>query len=189
MPDDRLSPTEERLMDGLALEAGLVIKNRRLQRELGDRLAELRASRQRLVLVQDEERRRLERDLHDGAQQALVALRMKLGLAAAAARGEKSAVTPALDELQRELGAALDSLRSIARGFTRPYSRPRASGALSERGHVRCRCRSISTVTTGGIRARSRGPCTTAVRKPSRTSPSTPMPRASASGSGKSQEC
>ncbi len=115
-----LSPTEERLMDGLALQAGIALKNRRLQDELRERLQELDASRQRLVLLQDEERRRLERDLHDGAQQDLVALRMKLGLAGALAREQKSSLGPALDEMQRDLGTALDSLRSLARGVYPP---------------------------------------------------------------------
>jgi signal transduction histidine kinase len=117
---ERLTPTEERLMDNLAVEAGLVLKNRRLQRELRARLDELEASRQRLVFVQDEERRRLERDLHDGAQQDLVALRMKLGLAGALARQQKSSLAPALDEMQRDLGQALDALRSLARGVYPP---------------------------------------------------------------------
>jgi signal transduction histidine kinase len=115
-----LAPTEERLMDGLALQAGLALRNERLQHELRQRLDELQASRQRLVAVQDEERRRLERDLHDGAQQDLVALRMKLGLAGALARAENSEVAPVLDELQGDLGEALDSLRALARGVYPP---------------------------------------------------------------------
>jgi len=119
-PGEQLGPTDERLMDRLALQAGLVLRNERLQHEVGERLDELQASRQRLVVVQDEERRRLERDLHDGAQQDLVALRMKLGLARALAHTENSQVAPVLDELQADLGEALDSLRALARGVYPP---------------------------------------------------------------------
>ena len=115
-----LTPTEERLMDGLASQAGLVLHNAGLQDELSRRMLELRGSRHRLVTAQDEARRRLERDLHDGAQQNLVSLRMKLGLAANVARGEPASLEPLLQEMQAELGDALDSLRNLARGLYPP---------------------------------------------------------------------
>ncbi len=75
-----LTPTEQKLIDDLAAQAGLVLKNVQLTADLLARLDELAESRRRLVAAQDEERRRLERDLHDGAQQQLVVLKMKLGL-------------------------------------------------------------------------------------------------------------
>jgi signal transduction histidine kinase len=78
---ESLTPVEEKLLDDLASQAGLVLKNVGLTAELLQRLEDLRASRQRLVAAQDEERRRLERNLHDGAQQNLVAIKVKLGLA------------------------------------------------------------------------------------------------------------
>jgi signal transduction histidine kinase len=78
---ESLTPLEEKLLDDLAHQAGLVLKNVGLTADLQQRLVELRASRQRLVSAQDAERRRLERNLHDGAQQHLVALKVKLGLA------------------------------------------------------------------------------------------------------------
>ena len=78
---ESLTPVEENLLAHLAGQAGLVLKNVGLTSDLQARLVELRASRQRLVTAQDEERRRLERNLHDGAQQHLVALKVKLGLA------------------------------------------------------------------------------------------------------------
>ena len=78
---ETLTPIEEKLVDDLAHQAGLVLKNVGLSADLQARLDELRASRQRLVSAQDLERRRLERNLHDGAQQHLVALKVKLGLA------------------------------------------------------------------------------------------------------------
>ncbi len=115
-----LSPTEERLMDGLASQAGLVLHSAGLQDELSRRMLELRQSRHRLVTAQDEARRRLERDLHDGAQQNLVSLRMKLGLAASVARDKPGSLEPLLQEMQSELGDALDSLRNLARGVYPP---------------------------------------------------------------------
>ncbi len=68
-------------MRDLAAQAGLVMRNVALTEQLMDDIEQLRASRQRLVSAQDEERRRLERNLHDGAQQQLVALAVKLRLA------------------------------------------------------------------------------------------------------------
>ena len=68
-------------MDDLGHQAGLVLRNIRLTAELRARLEELRASRQRIVAAGDEERRRLERNLHDGAQQELVAIKVQLSLA------------------------------------------------------------------------------------------------------------
>src|SRR5438552_17324587 len=73
-PSDPMNPAKDKLVRDLASQAGLVLRNVRL-------ISELRASRQRLVTAQDEERRRLERNLHDGAQQQLVALAVKLRLA------------------------------------------------------------------------------------------------------------
>jgi signal transduction histidine kinase len=117
---EALSPTEERLMDGLASQAGLVLHSAGLQDELSRRMIELRQSRHRLVAAQDEASRRLERDLHDGAQQNLVSLRMKLGLAASLARDKPGSLEPLLQEMQSELGDALDSLRNLARGVYPP---------------------------------------------------------------------
>src|SRR5207253_2098290 len=79
---ESLTPIEQKLLDDLAHQAGLVLKNVGLTAELLARLDELRASRQRLVAAQDQERRKLERNLDDGAQQNLVAIKVKLGLAA-----------------------------------------------------------------------------------------------------------
>jgi signal transduction histidine kinase len=78
---ESLTPVEEKLLGDLAHQAGLVLKNVRLTADLQRRLEELRASRQRLVSAQDAERRRLERNLHDGAQQHLVALKTLRDLA------------------------------------------------------------------------------------------------------------
>src|SRR2546422_6557496 len=80
-PGERLTPAEEHLARDLASGAGLVLRNVRLTEELLARLEELQASRQRIVAAQDQERRRLERNIHDGAQQQLVALAVKVRLA------------------------------------------------------------------------------------------------------------
>ncbi len=73
-PSDPMNPSKERLVRDLASQAGLVLRNVRL-------VEELRASQRRLVTAQDQERRRLERNIHDGAQQQLVALSVKTRLA------------------------------------------------------------------------------------------------------------
>lgn len=78
-PGEPLTPIEEKLIVDLANQAGLVLKNVGLAAELMQRLDDLRASRQRLVAAQDNERRRLERNLHDGAQEHLVALKESSG--------------------------------------------------------------------------------------------------------------
>jgi signal transduction histidine kinase len=111
-------PVEDKLLNDLAAQAGLVLKNVGLNRELLARLDDLRASRQRLVTAQDEERRRIERDLHDGAQQHLVALKVKVGLAQAIRDEEKR--TRLLGELKHEAEEAIDRLRELARGVYPP---------------------------------------------------------------------
>ena len=78
---ERLTPAEEQLARTSPSQAGLVLRNVRLTEELLVRLDELQASRQRIVAAQDAERRRLERNIHDGAQQQLVALAVKIRLA------------------------------------------------------------------------------------------------------------
>lgn len=125
----QLTPTEERLMDSLAAQAGLVLRNAGLQDALRQRLEDLRASRQRLVSAQAEERRRLERDLHDGAQSDLVSLRMKLGLAEGVALHRPEELQPLLKEMQVEMGEALESLRTLARGVYPPLLESEGLGA------------------------------------------------------------
>ncbi|HUH08251.1 MAG TPA: histidine kinase [Egibacteraceae bacterium] len=116
---ESLLPTEEKLMADLAAQAGLVLRNVRLTAELLDRLEELRASRQRLLAAQDEARRRLERNLHDGAQQELVALKVRLSLAEKMAQQGKP-VAPLLAQLADATGEAIDNLRDLARGIYPP---------------------------------------------------------------------
>jgi signal transduction histidine kinase len=117
---ESLTPVEEKLLDDLASQAGLVLKNVGLTDELLLRLEELRASRQRLVAAQDEERRRLERNLHDGAQQNLVALKVKLGLAEMFVERDPARAKATLAELKADTDEALETLRDLARGIYPP---------------------------------------------------------------------
>ncbi|HEX4214406.1 MAG TPA: histidine kinase [Candidatus Dormibacteraeota bacterium] len=114
---ESLTPIETKLIDDLARQAGLVLKNVGLTAELSHRVDELRVSRQRLVRTQDEERRRLERNLHDGAQQHLVALKVKLGLVQALTDRNPERATAMLEQLEGDADQALDTLRDLARGI------------------------------------------------------------------------
>jgi signal transduction histidine kinase len=117
---EALTPVEASLLNHLAGQAGLVLKNVGLTGDLQARLEELRASRQRLVTAQDEERRRLERNLHDGAQQHLVALKVKLGLAELLMGRDPERAKLTLDQLKGDADEALETLRDLARGIYPP---------------------------------------------------------------------
>jgi signal transduction histidine kinase len=117
---EALTPIEQKLVDDLAHQAGLVLKNVGLSADLRTRLEELRASRQRLVSAQDVERRRLERNLHDGAQQHLVALKVKLGLAEMLLVRDPAKAATTLAELKADADEALETLRDLARGIYPP---------------------------------------------------------------------
>jgi signal transduction histidine kinase len=103
------------LVESVRATAGLVLENERLAAEVRLQLAEVRASRARIVAAADDERRRLERDLHDGAQQRLVGLALKIGLARART-GSATAAADALAAAQDDLEQALAELREFARG-------------------------------------------------------------------------
>jgi signal transduction histidine kinase len=128
-PNDPLTAAEDRLVDDLAAQAGLVLKNVRLTQELRANLEELRASRQRLVTAQDGERRRIERNIHDGAQQQLVALAVQTRMAEALAGKDPDREREVLRGLQRGLQDALDDLRDLARGIYPPLLADQGLGA------------------------------------------------------------
>jgi signal transduction histidine kinase len=115
-----MTATESRLLADLASEAGLVLKNTRLTAELVQRLDELQASRQRLVTAQDTERRRLERNLHDGAQQNLVALKLKIAALKRLTTTDPQRAQAALDQLTGDANDAIETLRELARGLYPP---------------------------------------------------------------------
>jgi len=97
--------------------AALTLENARLQAELRARLAELQASRARLVEATETERRRIERDLHDGTQQRLVSIAMTLGLAESKLAADRPAVEPVLREARDALTVALAELRELTQGI------------------------------------------------------------------------
>ena len=126
-PAEPLTPAEDKLLDDLTSQAGLVLRNVGLTAELQARLDELsrqaaalRSSRQRIVAAQDAERKRLERNIHDGAQQHLVALAVKLRLAKTLARTDTAKAAAMLTELRGETEEALETLRDLARGIYPP---------------------------------------------------------------------
>jgi signal transduction histidine kinase len=107
---------EPQLVRAAGAAAALALENQRLSAELRARIEDLSASRARLVEATDAERRRIERDLHDGAQSRLVALALKLRLAKMKVEpGSEAAAL--LDESSAELQASLDELRELARGI------------------------------------------------------------------------
>ena len=120
--EDPVTPHERALLAEMAGQASLLLGNARLRARLETRVEELRASRQRLVAAQDEARRKLERDLHDGAQQQLVALKVKLGLARTIAGKEEAGeqVVELLEGLSTAADGAVESLRTLARGIYPP---------------------------------------------------------------------
>ena len=106
------------LVRAVAATARMTIENERLHAEVRAQLEEVRASRARIVEFGDAERRRVERNLHDGAQQRLVNLSLALGIARSqVATGSEEGVASALDEAAAELRLALAELRELARGI------------------------------------------------------------------------
>jgi signal transduction histidine kinase len=124
-PNEPLSPVEEKLVADLAGQAGLVLANSRL-------IEDLRASRQRLVAAQDAERRRLERNLHDGAQQQLVALAVRLRLARTTASKDLAEADRMLEQLEGDVTDALENLRELARGVYPPLLADKGLAAAIE---------------------------------------------------------
>jgi signal transduction histidine kinase len=113
--DASLEATPE-LVQAAAAAASLALDNERLKADLRARVEELRASRVRIVEASNSARRRLERDLHDGAQQQLVAMAVELRLLRSRV-GADPEVTGLIDRIEAKLGAALEELRELARGI------------------------------------------------------------------------
>ena len=114
------------LVQSVCAAASLALENERLQAELRARLVELQASRARLLDATDAERRRIERDLHDGTQQRLVSIAMSLGLLETKLPGQAKAAQPLVRETREALATALAELRELTRGINPPL--------LAERG-------------------------------------------------------
>ena len=122
---DPMTPAKERLVADLASQAGLVLRNVGL-------VEELRESRRRLVEAQDHERRKLERNIHDGAQQQLVALAVKARLARQLADRDPTRTVEMLEQIEDETTAALEDLRDLARGIYPPLLADKGLGSALE---------------------------------------------------------
>ena len=107
---------EPELLDGVQAAAGIALENGRLHAELRARLDELRGSRVRLVEAAQHERQLLERNLHDGAQQRLIALALDLSLLEERIEGD-SEIKAGIDQARRGIAASLAELREISRGL------------------------------------------------------------------------
>ena len=114
------------LVSSVCAAASLTLENERLQAELRARLLELQASRARLVRATDAERRRIERDLHDGTQQRLVSIAMSLGLLETKLPDQATAAQSLVRETREALALALGELRELTHGINPPL--------LTERG-------------------------------------------------------
>ena len=127
------------LVEAVSAAAAIALENERLLAESQARLAELQASRQRIVAAGDAERRRLERDLHDGAQQRLVALAMQLRLIQADIRRDPAAAEALVTTASGQLAESLQELRELARGIhpaVLQYGLPSALESLAARSPV-----------------------------------------------------
>ena len=136
-------------MRDLAAQAGLVLRNERLTRQLRGRLDQLQAAQKRLVAAQDGERRRLERNIHDGAQQQLVALAVKARLARSLTERDPAKAAAMLEQI--EIGDA-----GGARGPARPRARHLSAAARRQGPGGRAR-RAGSQVAGAGRRCDADG--------------------------------
>ena len=171
------------LLDAVSSAAGLALDNERLLAELRAQLAETRDSRARIVDAGVTERRRLERNLHDGAQQRLVTLALHLRMAQETLRDDPAAAGTMLDGVGHDLKLALEELRELARGLH--------PAILTERGLAPAlqslATRAPFTVEINGVppndsRSRSKPRSTTSSPRPSptrRSTPAHPRPRSS----------
>src|SRR4051794_9445705 len=140
-PGEALTSADTKLLSDVASQAGLVLRNVGL-------IEELRASRQRLVAAQDEERRKIERNLHDGVQQQLVALNVQAGLIARIGTTEPAKVAEMAEQLQTRASEALDDLRDLARGIYPPLLADKGLAAALE-GQARKAAIPVSIETDG----------------------------------------
>jgi signal transduction histidine kinase len=138
------APEEEQALAEIARQVGVLLHTARLDSALRAthevlraQADELRASRARVVTAADDERRRIERDLHDGAQQRLVGLALKARLARQLAETDAGGAGAVLDELGRDIESAIDELRALAHGIYPPALAQRGlRAALTEAGRL-----------------------------------------------------
>jgi signal transduction histidine kinase len=123
--NDPMSPRKTRIVRDLAAQAGLILRNVRL-------IEDLRESRRRIVAAQDERAKKLERDIHDGAQQQLVALQVKQRLVDSMIERQPARAHELMEQLQRDTASALEDLRDLARGIYPPLLADQGLGAALE---------------------------------------------------------
>jgi signal transduction histidine kinase len=147
--DERLAADADGTLEELAREVGAALKKQRLNaalrlsmEQLRKQAQDLQASRARIVAAADAERRRIERDLHDGAQQYLVAIAVKLSLFQQLAPQDASRSRELLEELVSDTDSALDELRSLAHGIYPPLL---SSSGLCEALSAACRRTTLPT--------------------------------------------
>ena len=183
-PDgEPFSETEDTVLTEIARQIALALHNVQLDTalqasldELQVRNQELQHSRARIVAAGDSERRKLERNLHDGAQQHLVALAVKLRLARDSVEDDPEDAVAMIDEIKADVQTAIAELRALAHGIYPPLlvsgglreALPAAAGRAALPTTVEHRRESDATATT------SRPPCTSARSKRCRTPASTP---------------
>jgi signal transduction histidine kinase len=127
------------LVCAVAAAAGIALDDARLHAESEDRLAELRASRERIVAAGDAERRRLERNLHDGAQQRLVSVALQLRMIQRQIRTDPAGAERLVTSAGEELSRSLEELRELARGIhpsVLNHGLKAALGSLASRASV-----------------------------------------------------
>jgi signal transduction histidine kinase len=126
---DSVLDDDPELLEAVGVATTLALENRRLHHDLVDTVHALHASQKRLVSAASEERRRLERDLHDGVQQRLVALRIHVDLARRRQVDGDSGLNSELSEFGEQLDEALHDLRSLAHGIFPPLLAEAGLGA------------------------------------------------------------
>ena len=158
--------------------AAVAVELARLRVELRLQLAEVESSRTRIAQAGYDERRRLERDLHDGAQQRLVTLGIVLRRLQRSLPGEAKILGPAFDAAVDEVAATIGDLRTIAAGVRPPRLDEGLTAALEDLARAARRCRSSSRRAATARRPRSRRSPTSSPARRSPTRSSTPRPRA-----------
>ena len=119
-PGEQLTPAEDKLIGDLAAQVGLVLRNVGLTDQLTERLADLRASRRRIVTAQDDQRRRIERDLREGAERQLLSIASGLTQAQSLAGRDEELERVLVAQLRAGTREVLEALRDLARGVYPP---------------------------------------------------------------------
>jgi signal transduction histidine kinase len=136
-PGRALSAADERLLEDVASQAGLLFRNLGLSADLVSRIGELQESRRRLVTAQEEERRRIERNLHDGAQQDLFGLKIRIREIRNLSHRNPGSVQAALARLEEQAEKALLTVKELARGvYPTLLTAQGIAGALGARARV-----------------------------------------------------